>query len=83
MMASWNLDGLARDLGRLAVPTLLVAAGNDRTVPPAQAAEVAARIAGARVEKLPGLGHLAHEEAPERVAAVIEAFFDSTRAAVA
>ena len=78
MMASWNLEALVRDLGRLAVPTLLVAAGNDRTVPPSQATEVASRIHGARVDKQPGLGHLAHEEAPERIAALIGSFFDST-----
>jgi len=78
MMASWSLDELVRDLGRLAVPTLLVAAGNDRTVPPSQATQVASHIHGARVEKLPGLGHLAHEEAPDRVAALIGSFFEST-----
>ncbi len=78
MMASWNLDELVRDLGRLAVPTLLVAAGNDRTVPPSQAVEVASHVHGARVEKLPGLGHLAHEEAPDRIAALIRSFFEST-----
>ena len=82
MMASWNLEALVRDLGRLALPTLLVAAGNDRTVPPDQATRVAARMRDARVEPLPGLGHLAHEEAPDRVAALIGSFFDSaTRAA--
>lgn len=78
MMANWKLEPLVRDLGRLTVPTLLVAAANDRTVPPSQAIEVASRIRGARVEKLAGLGHLAHEEAPERIAALIESFFGST-----
>jgi len=76
MMASWDLAPLERELARLAIPTLLVAAGNDRTVPPAQAVRVAARIgAGARIERLAGLGHLAHEEDPGRVAALMTAFF--------
>ncbi len=79
MMANWELEPLVRDLGRLAVPSLLVAAANDRTVAPSQATEVASRIHGARVEKLAGLGHLAHEEAPAHIATVIASFFDSTK----
>ena len=31
-------------------------------------------VPGAQLEILPGLGHLAHEEAPGHVAALIEAF---------
>lgn len=75
MMANWDLDPLLRDLARLRVPALLLAGDNDRTVPPDQAVQVAARIAGAQVERLPSLGHLAHEEAPARIAAIVTQFF--------
>jgi magnesium chelatase accessory protein len=74
MMANWDLQAFARDLPRLQVPLMLLAAEQDRTVPPAQAQEVLARLspaARARVVPLPGLGHLAHEEQPETVASHI------------
>lgn len=74
MMANWDLQTFARDLPRLQVPLLLLAASQDRTVPPAQAQEVLARLspaAQARVVDLPGLGHLAHEEQPALVASHI------------
>jgi magnesium chelatase accessory protein len=52
----------------------LVVAESDRTVPPWQARHVWQQLPAAVREplvSLPGLGHLAHEEAPERVAAVV------------
>ncbi|MEL6478238.1 MAG: alpha/beta fold hydrolase BchO [Pseudomonadota bacterium] len=71
MMARWDLDRLAEDLPRLEAPLTLLAAEGDRTIPPADQHEVAALIPGAQVVALPGLGHLAHEEAPERIDALI------------
>jgi magnesium chelatase accessory protein len=72
MMAAWDLAGLARDLPRLAVPLLLVVGTNDRTVPPADAERVRALVPSARIVPMPELGHLAHEERPDLVAALIE-----------
>lgn len=72
MMAQWDLDALARALPRLATPLDLVVGSRDAMVPPEQAERVAARIAGARVTGLIGLGHLAHEEDPAAVARIIE-----------
>ncbi len=74
MMAAWRLDGLLSRLPQIAAPCLLLAAANDRTVPPAVAARAAAALPDARLVAVEGLGHLAHEEAPERIAAMIEAF---------
>lgn len=71
MMAGWDLDGLARDLPRLSTPLLLLVGRNDRTVPPAAARRVAELVPTAELRYLPGLGHLAHEEAPEAIAAAI------------
>ncbi len=74
MMASWDLDAMPDDLRKLDLPVLLIAGGNDRTVPPEQAERVASLLPRARVECLPGLGHLAHEERPDLVAAAVVAF---------
>jgi len=69
MMAGWDLAPLAADLPRLTVPLRLVAAERDGTVNPADAERVRARVAGASLVRLAGLGHLAHEEDPARVLA--------------
>jgi magnesium chelatase accessory protein len=74
MVAQWSLDGLQHELPGIAVPTLLIVGETDRAVPPACSERAAARMPHAEVERLPGLGHLAHEEAPEEVTARIEAF---------
>lgn len=73
MMANWELDTLEKDLNRLRTPLHLVAGANDRTVPSEDSRRAASLISGARVTLLPGLGHLAHEEAPCVVAALIRA----------
>lgn len=74
MMAHWDLPSLLRDLGRLSTPLDLVVGSRDATVPPSQASEVLARLPAelpARCIRLEGLGHLAHEEAPQQVADLI------------
>lgn len=71
MMANWNLDALDRDLRRLAVRTLLVVGSEDRAILPDTAFAVRDGLPDARVELIRGLGHLAHEEAPERIAALL------------
>jgi magnesium chelatase accessory protein len=71
MMANWDLSRMPDELARVVSPTLLVVGANDRAIRPEEAGKVARRMRNARIEKLQGLGHLAHEEAPERVAALI------------
>ncbi|MBT8446739.1 MAG: alpha/beta fold hydrolase [Gammaproteobacteria bacterium] len=78
MMANWDLDGLVRDLPRLSPPLLQIVGGADRTVPPADAERVRELLPGAKTEILPGLGHLAHEEAPDTVAPLVLAFARGT-----
>jgi magnesium chelatase accessory protein len=73
MMAHWDLDTLVADMPRLDARLLLVAGGNDRAVPPENAATVRDRVPGATVRYMRGVGHLAHEEAPEAVADIIRA----------
>lgn len=74
MMADWDLDALERDLPKLGIPLLLVHGEGDAMIPLTSARGAAALVPGARVETLAELGHLAHEEAPEQVAALIEGF---------
>jgi len=79
MMASWDLPGLARDLGRLTVPLDLLVGACDRTVPPGQSRRVMAALpeqSRGRCVWLQGLGHLAHEEAPALVASHLLACWD-------
>jgi magnesium chelatase accessory protein len=70
MMARWELEGLARSLPALPVP-LTVAHGERDSAIKAADARQAARLANARFELLPGLGHLAHEERPALAADLI------------
>ena len=77
MMANWDLPQLAQDMPRLATPLSLLVGSQDHTVPPRQASRlVALWPAGSAAPKpqlitLPGLGHLAHEERPDLVAAAV------------
>ena len=72
MMARWDLAGLQSRLPALAVPLHLLTGARDRTVPPTDAPRVQALVPGTAWTSLPGLGHLAHEEAPAAVAAWID-----------
>ncbi len=83
MMAQWDLEALWHDLPGLAVPLLLVVGERDRAIAPQDARRVAARVPGARVVGLAGVGHLAHEEQPEAVAAEIGAFAEDVGLAAA
>jgi magnesium chelatase accessory protein len=76
MMANWNLAPLAHDLPRLRPEFILVAFGNDLTVPPAEADRVRALMPEARRYDLPGLGHLGHEEAPQTILGLIADQYD-------
>jgi magnesium chelatase accessory protein len=74
MMALWDLQPLLDDLPRLRVPLRLIATRGDRTVPPAHSERIARALrlhggAAIELENWPALGHLAHEEEPERFAA--------------
>lgn len=73
MMADWDLDSLARDLPRMPVPVLLVHGADDAAIPLASVRAAAALLPG-RVETMAGLGHLAHEERPDAIAAAIRGF---------
>lgn len=75
MVSRWNLPALAADLPRLRTPIHFLVGDRDGTVPPSDSARAQALVPGATLRTLPGLGHLAHEEQPQRVA---EAVFQIT-----
>lgn len=70
MMADWPLARLQQALDRFDRPLDWLVGLDDSTVPAAQAQALAHRWPFVRLHRLPGLGHLAHEEAPEAVAAL-------------
>ena len=74
MMGNWNLQPLSRDMTSLDIPLLLIAGLNDKAIKSDDASLVRDTMKNARVEVLRGLGHLAHEEAPAPVAALMLAF---------
>jgi magnesium chelatase accessory protein len=71
LMANWDLEPLAAAYPTLDLPVLLAHGEKDRTVPADVARTVAAKLPKGRPLILPGLGHLAHEEAPEQHMALI------------
>ena len=83
MMAHWELQPLARALPRLDRPLHLLVGSNDRAVAPSQARRVHAQVPRSTLTMLPGLGHLAHEEAPDLVAShVLDALSAAAKSAV-
>ena len=78
LMANWDLETIERTIAQIKCPVLLLHGDRDSTVPPATSRTVAQRLTshGTRAQhhSLAGVGHLAHEEAPDRHAQLIEEF---------
>lgn len=74
MMAHWDLETLSRQLPSVGSPVLLAHGTNDNAVPFSSAQQACARLPDAKLVPLEGLGHLAHEEQPERAADLILQF---------
>ncbi len=74
MMAHWDLRPLARELPRLIPPLLLVVGDRDRYIPVSEASRICSLLPTAELVQLPDLGHLAHEEQPQEIAALVSRF---------
>ncbi len=74
MMANWDLPALQSRLPQVNNPVLLVHSERDNAVPVSAAREATEVLPNARLEELPALGHLAHEEDPKNAARMIAAF---------
>lgn len=68
-------DALDR-LGAIAAPTLVVHGTADAVVDPRNAELLAERIPSARLELLPGVGHMLFWEEPERFATLVRGFLE-------
>jgi magnesium chelatase accessory protein len=68
MMSRWDLEPLARALPTLRAPLTMINGGNDRLIPPSEGRRIRQMVPGSKLIMLSGLGHLAHEEAPQQVA---------------
>lgn len=79
MMAQWSLDDLLDDLPKITSPTFFLAGGKDQAVPTDVADAAARQMPNAKVVKLADLGHLAHEEDPDQIAAQIASFLTTVQ----
>ncbi len=73
-MAALNAAPLDPELGRITVPTLIVASEKDQHCPPKAAEIIAAGIKASKVEIVPGAGHPVPVEKPRELAASINSF---------
>jgi magnesium chelatase accessory protein len=71
MMARWDLFPLQTSMKTMSTPLVLAAAEGDRTVAPSDADRIQRIVPNGRVERLAGVGHLAHEEKPELILKLI------------
>lgn len=78
MMANWDLPTLRTRMGQVGNPVLLVHGSEDAAIPLDWAKEADGWLGHSRLEVLGGLGHLAHEEAPETAALLIADFAAET-----
>lgn len=83
MMANWDLESLAADLPRVTGRVLLVHGQADSAIPRDSVERAAKLIPGAVLKVLPDLGHLAHEEDPGLLTAMILEFAAQTSAVAA
>ena len=72
MMAAWDLAPLRRRLGEVRSRATILAGARDLAVPPSASEELAGRLTGARLMRVPDAGHLLHEERPEALAEALD-----------
>lgn len=66
------------DLSRVRVPTLIIWGAQDPLIPLSSGKWLASHIPGARIEVLPGIGHIPMEEAPDASAALLGKWLEIT-----
>jgi pimeloyl-ACP methyl ester carboxylesterase len=74
--------GVYDEIGRIAVPTLIVVGEEDRVTPPEHSRRLHERIAGSKLVVIPRNGHVLSVEAPGEVSEAIEAFLAALPAGV-
>ncbi len=71
MMANWDLNSLEPELPRLTARVVLVASGLDRMIKPDDSFKLRDRLPHSEVVYMRDLGHLAHEERPADIVALV------------
>jgi magnesium chelatase accessory protein len=71
MMSNWDLPSLVRELPRVPVPLTLVGGDADQWVSCADTERLAAGMPDVTAVRVPGGGHLVHEERPAQVVALV------------
>jgi pimeloyl-ACP methyl ester carboxylesterase len=71
-------EGLER-ISALTQPTLIIWGGRDRLIPPAHAQRFAHDIKGSTLVMFDDLGHVPHEEDPQRTVAAVQQFLAANR----
>jgi 3-oxoadipate enol-lactonase len=74
MTAVIDRPSIARELGRITAPTLVVVGDNDTLLPPPNSMRLAAGIRNAEFVRIPRTGHLITDENPDAANAAIEGF---------
>lgn len=72
--------GVEDELSRITAPTLVMVGEEDVAQPPAEAERLRAAIVGAQLARIPGAGHSATVEQPDRVADALAAFLATLEA---
>jgi 3-oxoadipate enol-lactonase len=68
--------GVYDEIGRIALPTLIIVGDLDVATPPAKAERIQGRIPGSRLVVIPGAGHSSAIEEPESVNEALIGFLD-------
>ncbi|MFF5499311.1 alpha/beta fold hydrolase [Streptomyces aquilus] len=71
-----HTDEIEDRYGEIAIPTLICWGEDDTWIPVTKGHELAARVPGARLELIPGAGHLVQEDAPAQLTAALLAFLN-------
>lgn len=77
MMAQWSLDRLNTDLPNIKAKVDLIVADGDKAVPPSSSHDAANILPNAAVHEVKNLGHLAHEEDPDQITAIIRSYLQT------
>ncbi|OYV43425.1 MAG: alpha/beta hydrolase [Acidocella sp. 20-57-95] len=78
MMANWGLAEFSSKLSKIKTPLLLIVGSQDRSIPASEADRIQRLIACAKLLRMQGLGHLAHEEKPDETCDMIVTFARET-----
>ena len=77
--AIFGRDSVLERMSELQTPTLVLVGAEDKATPPAKARRLAEAVPGARLEEIPGAGHLSTVEQPEAVSRLLLEFLDPER----